>query len=82
MLSKPTETKASLSLKKKAQVNKRKTVDDTNDSEWLPVAEVKIETDDPFKIQCMIFSFHITLCILLLLFLLLFRLSRRKLSSV
>jgi hypothetical protein len=46
--------KDALAQKKKQQVSKRKTVDDTQDKEWLPIPEVTIETDDPFKIQCKI----------------------------
>jgi len=48
----PLNEKEALAQKKKSQVSKRKTVDDTADKEWLPIPEVTIETDDPFKMQC------------------------------
>lgn len=44
--------KEALAAKKKQQVTKKKTVDDTTDGEWLPIPPVTIETDDPFKMQC------------------------------
>lgn len=50
-----TMNKSETAIFKRKQVKKKKTVDETKDSEWLPIPEVTIETDDPFKMNCKYF---------------------------
>ena len=46
------EARAITAELKKKQAKKRKTVNETLDSEWLPIPPVVVDLDDPFKQHC------------------------------
>ena len=52
VLNKAVDDKAKTLEKKRKQAKKRLKVDDTLDSEWLPIPAVSINVDDPFKQHC------------------------------
>mgnify|MGYP003388355031 CR=1 FL=1 len=64
------ESRAKTAERKKKQSVKRKTVDETLDSEWLPVPSVTIDVDDPFKQHCKYLLVPLLLMMLMMLMML------------